>query len=40
MAFGSGFKIPVIVKFDMPNPAPNSASCDITNSWFVEVGGK
>ena len=40
MAFGSGFKVPVIVKFDMPNPAPNSASCDITNSWFVEVGGK
>lgn len=40
MAFGSGFKISVIVKFDMPNPAPNSASCDITNSWFVEVGGK
>lgn len=39
MAFGSAFKLPVLVKFEMPNPAPNSASCDITKSWFVEVGG-
>ena len=39
MAFGSGFKIPVIIKFAMPNPAPNSASCNITKSWFVDVGG-
>lgn len=40
IAFGSGFKIPVIIKFDMPDPAPNSASCDISSTWFVEVGGK
>ena len=39
MAFGSGFKIPVIIKFAMPKPAPNSASCNITKSWFVDVGG-
>lgn len=39
MAFGSGFKLPVIIKFAMPNPAPNSASCNITKSWFVDVGG-
>lgn len=39
MAFGSAFKIPVLVKFEMPNPSPNSASCDITKSWFVDVGG-
>ena len=36
IAFGTGFKVPVIVKMDMPNPAPNSANCDISGSWFVE----
>ena len=36
IAFGSAFKIPVLVKFDMPSPAPTSESCDITNTWFLE----
>ena len=36
IAFGSAFKVPVIVKFDMPSPAPSSESCDITNTWFLE----
>lgn len=40
MAFGSGFKLPVLVKFAMPNPEPNSRSSNITESWFVDVGGK
>ena len=40
MAFGSGFKLPVLVKFAMPNPEPNSRSANITESWFVDVGGK
>lgn len=40
MAFGSGFKLPVLVKFVMPNPEPNSRSANITESWFVDVGGK
>ena len=35
IAFGSGFKLPVLVKFDMPNPEPSSSSCDIVNTWFV-----
>ena len=35
VAFGHGFKVPVIVKFDMPNPAPSSDSCDISKTWFV-----
>ena len=35
VAFGQGFKVPVIVKFDMPNPAPSSDSCNISNVWFV-----
>lgn len=39
VAFGSAFKVPVIVKFDMPNPAPSSESCDISNIWFVSRNG-
>ena len=35
IAFGSGFKLPVLIKFDMPNPEPTSSSCDIINTWFV-----
>lgn len=36
IAFGSGFKVPVFIKFDMPNPAPSSSSCDISRIWFIE----
>lgn len=36
VAFGSGFKVPVIVQFDMPNPEPSSSSCDVSNIWFIE----
>lgn len=36
VAFGSAFKIPVLIKMDMPDPSPSSSSCDISNSWFVE----
>jgi DNA helicase HerA-like ATPase len=35
IAFGNAFKVPVIVKFDMPNPAPTSESCDVSKIWFV-----
>lgn len=33
VAFGSAFKIPVIVKMDMPNPAPYSANCNVYECW-------
>ena len=36
IAFGSGFKVPVMVKLDMPDPAPSSSSCNISQIWFVE----
>ena len=36
IAFGSGFKVPVMIKMDMPNPTPSSSSCDISNVWFIE----
>jgi len=36
IAFGSGFKIPALIKLDMPNPAPSSSSCDISDIWFLD----
>ena len=36
IAFGSAFKIPVLVRIDMPDPAPSSNSCEISKMWFVE----
>lgn len=36
MVFGNSFKIPTLIKMDMPDPAPSSSSCDISNTWFVE----
>ena len=36
IAFGSGFKLPSLIKLDMPNPAPSSNSCDISGVWFVD----
>lgn len=36
IAFGSAFKVPVFIKFDMPNPSPSSSSCDISRTWFIE----
>lgn len=33
MAFGRAFKIPMIVKMQLPNPMPESGNCDIINTW-------
>lgn len=33
MAFGKAFKIPMIIKLQLPTPEPSSNSCDIFNSW-------
>ena len=38
VGFGSAFKIPMIIKMEMPNPAPHSSSCDITNVWKANQG--
>jgi len=35
VAFGKAFKIPVLIKIDMPNPSPSSSSCDISKNWFI-----
>ncbi len=36
IAFGSAFKVPVIVRLEMPYPTPSSESCDISQNWFHE----
>ena len=36
MIFGNAFKIPVIVKMDKPNPAPNSQSVNINEVWYIK----
>ena len=38
MAFGKAFKVPTIVKMQMPNPAPSSSSCDIVKTWPASQG--
>ncbi len=35
MAFGLGFKVPVMIKFNMPNPEPESSSANISGTWFI-----
>lgn len=36
IAFGSGFKLPSLIKLAMPNPSPSSNSCDISSTWFID----
>lgn len=33
IAFGKAFKIPLIIKFDKPDPEPQSSNCNITETW-------
>ena len=33
LGFGLGFKIPLIIKLEMPNPSPLSENCDVVNVW-------
>jgi hypothetical protein len=36
MAFGSAFKIPLLLKLDLPNPAPESQNTDIGKCWYKQ----
>lgn len=36
VAFGSAFKVPMIVKLEMPNPEPYSANADVIARWKNE----
>ena len=33
VAFGSAFKIPMIIKLEMPNPMPYSSNCNVSTCW-------
>ena len=33
LGFGLGFKIPLIVKMEMPDPAPSSGNCNVVSIW-------
>ncbi len=33
LAFGPAFRIPLIVKLEMPNPEPRSGNCDVVRIW-------
>ena len=35
VGFGGAFKLPMVIKMEMPNPAPNSNSCDVNNCWKI-----
>ena len=34
LCFGTAFKIPLLVKFDLPDPMPKSSSVDISKIWY------
>ena len=35
VAFGLAFKVPTLIKFEMPDPEPASSSCNVIEKWFV-----
>ena len=36
VCFGGAFKIPMIVKMEMPNPMPYSSNCDVSACWKLQ----
>ncbi len=34
LVFGTSFKMPLLVKIDLPNPMPESTSVNISNTWY------
>ncbi len=37
VGFGGGFKIPMIIKLEMPNPTPYSSNADISSCWAIKT---
>ena len=33
VAFGKAFRIPIIIRMDLPNPEPSSSNCDVLERW-------
>ena len=40
LGFGLGFRIPLIIKMEMPNPSPLSGNCDVVNIWSSGNGAR
>ena len=38
LGFGTAFKIPLIVKLDMPDPEPKSGNCNVEMIWTTAIG--
>ena len=36
VGFGGGFKIPMIIKLEMPNPTPYSSNADVSKCWAIK----
>ncbi|MDD3341481.1 MAG: ATP-binding protein [Bacilli bacterium] len=36
VAFGSAFKVPLIIRMDKPVPPPHSSNCDVVDNWQVK----
>ncbi len=36
VGFGSAFKIPMIIRLELPNPLPYSSNCDVSARWNVK----
>ncbi len=39
VCFGGAFKIPMIVKLELPNPLPYSTNCDVSSCWKMASTG-
>ena len=37
VAFGNAFKIPLLIKMDLPDPRPYSSNCDVVARWKGEA---
>ena len=33
VAFGKAFKVPLIIRMELPDPEPHSSNCDVINRW-------
>ena len=36
IAYGTAFKMPVIINVDAPNPSPLSQNVDISKVWYIQ----
>lgn len=37
VGFGGAFKLPMIIKLEMPNPMPYSTNCDVNQRWRIHT---